>query len=268
MSTKHFDEKYGSEPPKNYEQFFVPVIGRPLAVDLVDLANIQIGEDVLDVACGTGIVARLAAQKTGLDGSVSGLDVNAGMLAVAKSVTHNSSIDWYEASAEAMPLPDDSFDVVFCQMGLQFMPEKGVALQEMKRVLKPGGRILLNVPGPNSGVFSIFSDAMKQHISPEAAEFMNHVFSLHDVDEIQELFEKAGFQKIDIHVTTKVLRLPKPKDFLWQYIFSTPLAPVISEANEESRMALEKEVMEKWEPFVKNGQIIQEQHMVTVQAQA
>lgn len=267
MAIQHFDEKYGSKPPKNYEQFFVPAIGKPVAVDLVDSANLQTGESVLDVACGTGIVARLALEKIGHEGTVAGIDVNAGMLAVAKSLTSNSSIDWYEASAEAMPLPDDSFDVVFCQMGLQFMQEKVVALQEMKRVLKPDGRLLLNLSGPTSGVFSILAEAMKENISPEAAGFVNHVFSLYNKDVLQELFDEAGFQKIDIQATTKELHLPKPKDFLWEYIFSTPLSAFVTESSENSQLSLQRDVIDRWQPYIKNGDMVQEQRIVTVIAE-
>lgn len=139
---------YGGSPPENYERYFVPAIGEPVARDLIDRAALRAGERVLDVACGTGIVARLAAEQVGETGTVAGLDVNPGMLAVARSVTPpETSIDWHEASAEDMPLPDDVFDVVLCQMGLQFMADKPAALSEMRRVLAPGGRIILNAPG-------------------------------------------------------------------------------------------------------------------------
>ncbi|HUG37602.1 MAG TPA: methyltransferase domain-containing protein, partial [Candidatus Limnocylindrales bacterium] len=80
---RHFNGTFGTNPAENYERFFVPAIGRPLAVDLVREADLRPGERVLDAACGTGVVARLAAAEVGPDGEVAGLDVNPGMLAVA-----------------------------------------------------------------------------------------------------------------------------------------------------------------------------------------
>ena len=124
MAEQHFGKAYSGNPTANYERFFVPAIGAHLATDLLRLAALRPGERVLDVACGTGVVARLASQQVGDTGAVAGLDVNAGMLAVARSATRpGMPIEWHEASAEAMPLPDASFDVVLCQMGLQFVPD-------------------------------------------------------------------------------------------------------------------------------------------------
>src|SRR5512146_1853683 len=151
--------------PENYERYFVPVIGRPLAERLVAEAQLHPGERVLDVACGTGVVTRLAAERVGPSGRVAGLDVNAGMLAVARSVASaaGAEIRWYETSAEAIPLPEETFDVVVCQLGLQFVPDKGAAVREMRRVLVPDGRSILSVPAP-SPVFEIMDQALGRHV--------------------------------------------------------------------------------------------------------
>lgn len=264
---QHYDETYGSKPPQNYEQFFVPAIGKPVAKDLIRLAALRPGERVLDAACGTGIIARLALQQVGDSGTVTGLDINQGMLAVARSVTPpDKAIKWYEASAEAMPLPDEAFDVVLCQMGLQFMEDKPAALSEMRRVLVTGGRLMLNVPGPAGDAFEIFAEMIGQHISPKAAGFVSHVFSLHDTAELQELIHSAGFHEIDIKAKNKMLSLPAPKDFLWQYIYSTPLAGIVTKADEEAYTTLEHEVTEKWQDFVDDGTFLYEQRIVTVNA--
>src|SRR5690606_41963 len=120
------------------------------------------------------------------------------------------------ASAEAMPLPDEAFDVVLCQLGLEFMPDKLAALKEMRRVLVPGGRLFLNVPGPTPKFFAVLAEAMKRHINPQAAGFINQVFALHDLTGIRQLLSEAGFQDIRLQVNDKVLNLPPSKDFLWQ----------------------------------------------------
>jgi SAM-dependent methyltransferase len=165
-----------------------------------------------------------------------------------------------------MPLADEGFDVVLCQMGLQFMPDKGSALREMRRVLVPSGRLALNLPGPAPALFLIFEEALARLIDPQAAAFANMVFSLHDADSLCDLMQSAGFRDINIQQTRKTLRLPPPKDFMWQYIHSTPLANVVTQADEPHRAALEREVGEKWREFVVDGVLTLSVGMTTATA--
>ncbi len=267
VSQQHFGQGYGGSAAENYERFFVPAIGAPLAADLIDIAALRLGERVLDVACGTGVVTRLAAERIGTTGTGAGLDVNPGMLAVARSVTlADMAIEWYEASAEAMPLSDEWFDVVLCQFGLQFVPDKPAALREMWRVLVPGGRLIMNVPGPTSPLFAIVDEAFARHIGPEAAEFVRLVFSLHNPSELQNLISAAGFHDVAVRWNTKMLRLPAPEEFLWQYVQSTPLAAAVAQADDESRAALEREVVTKWQAFVEDGALRYQQDILIATA--
>lgn len=255
---------YGGRPPQNYDRYFVPAIGEPVARDLIDRAALRAGERVLDVACGTGIVARLAAEQVGETGTVAGLDLNPGMLAVARSVTPPEiSIDWHEASAEAMPLPDDAFDVVLCQMGLQFMADKPAALSEMRRVLAPGGRILVSAAGPTPPPFAVMADALATHVRPEVAGFVHAVFSLDDPEELRELLDAAGFTDVVVDRHRKTLRLPPPQDFLWQYIYSTPMVEAVAQVGDESRAALEQRMVAGCEPFLDDGALVMEARMLT-----
>ena len=257
MSQQHFGKGYSGNVAENYELFFVPAIGAPLATDLIEIAALRPDERVLDVACGTGVVARLAAERVGDTGAITGLDLNPGMLAVARSVTPSDmAIDWHAASAEAMPLSDESFDVVLCQLGLQFVPDKPAALREMRRVLAPGGRLIMNVTGPTPPPFAIADEAFARHIGPEAAGFVRLVFSLHDPDELQNLISGAGFHDVAVWRDTKTLRLPGPEEFLWQYVQSTPLAAAVAQADDETRAALERNVVAKWQEFVEDGALM------------
>ena len=131
-------------PAEIYEQHMVPAIFARWAPDLVGAAGVRTGQRVVDVACGTGAVARLLAERVGTTGKVTGLDVNPAMLAVARLSAPSQSIEWLDGSAVKMPLPDAIFDAVVCQQGLQFFPDRPAALSEMRRVLKPGGRLALS----------------------------------------------------------------------------------------------------------------------------
>lgn len=271
MKTKvkqHYSELYGFKPPQNYERFFVPSIGEPLAKDLIRKAGLRRGERVLDVACGTGIIARLALKEVGAEGTVTGLDINPGMLAVARSLTRDLPIEFHEAKAEAMPFADELFDVVMCQLALQFMEDRVAALKEMHRVLVSGGRLVLNLPGPAGEPFAILAEGMERHIGPEARAFVDQVFVLNDTGEIRELLQNAGFGNVEVQTKNKMFSLPAPRDFLWQYVYSTPLAGLLMEADEEAKASLEADVVNQWQKFVDGGDnaFIYEQRIVTVNA--
>jgi len=257
MSQQSAFRHFGGSAPENYERFFVPLIATPLATDLIDIATLRQGERVLDVACGTGVVARLAAERVGAAGIVSGIDLNPGMLAVARSVTPTSTaVEWHQSSAESLPLPDEAFDVVLCQMGLQFVPDKPAALREMQRVLAPGGRLIINVVGPKPRVFAILAETLARQIDPESSKFVDVVFSLHDPKELQHLISGAGFREVATQSDTRTLRLPAPEAFLWQYVQSTPLANAVEQVDDATRAALEREVVAKWQAFAEDGALM------------
>ncbi len=267
MAGPTYSESYSQNAAENYEQYFVPSIGRPVAAKLVDAAGLHPGERVLDVACGTGIVARLAAEQVGPRGTVEGLDPNPGMLAVARQAARSvPSIAWHEGPAEAIPLPDERFDVVLCGMGLQFFTDREGGLREMRRVLVPGGRLLANVPGPAPPPLEAMAESLAQYVNPECASFVRAVFSLHDAGELRSLAMGAGFEDLDVRSESVALHLPSPADFLWQYIHSTPMAAVIGQVDQERREALERDFSERCQDFVKDGALVGEVRMTTLTA--
>ena len=127
-----------SEAAELYERYVARYILGPWAPSLVDAAHVTVGERVLDVACGTGVVARITAQRVGPTGRIVGLDLNPGMIRVAQSLPApvGAPIEWLVRSAVDLRLEAESFDVVLCQQGLQFFPDKALALREMRRVLR------------------------------------------------------------------------------------------------------------------------------------
>ena len=247
--------RFAGSAPENYERYFVPTIGRTMAEELIGRAALRSGERVLDVACGTGVIARLAKEQVG-PGTVTGIDLAPGMLDVARSVTPAElGITWQEANAESIPFPEASFDVVFCGLSLQFM-NRVTALKEMRRVLVPEGRLLLSTPGRIPAPFEAMEGALARHIAPEAAGFMKAVFSLHDPAELETFMSEAGLKQVKVEPVMNQLRLPAPGVFLWQYIQSTPLAPAVMKVEASKRDALEQEVVEKLDRFTEQGQLI------------
>jgi ubiquinone/menaquinone biosynthesis C-methylase UbiE len=247
-------KQYGGNAAENYERYFVPTIGMAWATALLDAAELHPGDRVLDVACGTGVVTRLAAERVGPDGAVAGLDINPAMLAVARSVpSSGAAIEWHEASAESLPLADGGFDVVLSSLGLQFVPDKASALREMQRVLAPDGQLAIATVGPTPPLFAILEQALARHVKPEAAGFVRAVFSLHEPQELEKLTSGAGFRHVEVRSKALSVTLPGPADFLWQYVHSTPLAAAVAEMDDVGRAALERDVVAAWQSFVEDG---------------
>jgi ubiquinone/menaquinone biosynthesis C-methylase UbiE len=208
--------------PENYERYLVPSIFGPWAHDLIEAAALRPGERVLDIACGTGIVARTAARTLAGEGNVVGLDLSAPMLAVARAAprAEGVSAEWREGSAVKLPLPDTTFDVAFCQQGLQFFPDRPAALREMRRILVPSGRLVLSVwrEIEQSPSFAVLADALTRHISPEAGTLMTSgPFGLSNPEALHASIAEAGFRNITIRPALKILRFPSPNDFVLRY---------------------------------------------------
>jgi ubiquinone/menaquinone biosynthesis C-methylase UbiE len=261
-----FGQAYGGPAPENYQRYFVPVIGGPFAADLIADAALRPDERVLDVACGTGVVARLAAERVGPSGTVAALDVNPAMLSTARSIpSSGAAIQWYETSAEAMPLLDGAFDVVLCQMGLQFVADKKAAIREIRRVLVPRGRVLASAPA-RSAFFDVLDEALARHVGGAAAGFVRMVFSLNEPATIERLFRDAGFDDVAVRTYSKPLRLPVARDFLWQYVHCTPLTGMLSNLDAARIAALEQDVVGGWQPWSDDGGMRYEQEMNVAKA--
>jgi ubiquinone/menaquinone biosynthesis C-methylase UbiE len=267
MSHRSSDMAGMRRTAENYERYFVPRIGAPMAADLIAVACLRPGERVLDAACGTGVVTKLAAERVAPGGAVAALDPNSAMLAVARATTRpGASIDWHQARAEDLPFADESFDAVLCAMGLQFFSNKDAALREFYRVLGSRGRLLANVPGPTPHPFEIMADGLARHIGPESASFVHMVFSLHDPNDLRNLATQAGFANVDVRSTDTLLELPPPAEFLWQYVWSTPLAATMAQVDQERRAALENEFSERCHALAPTGMLLGSVRMTTLLA--
>jgi len=217
------------------------------AADLVRRAALQPGERVLDVACGTGIVARLAAEQVGAQGAVVGLDLNSAMLAVARALPAplGALITWTEASALAMPFPDATFDVVLCQLGLQFFPDRPRALREMRRVLVPGGRVLLSVFGPlaHNPAPQALAEALERHFGSRASAIKRAEHDLEEPAALNDLVSGAGFAEVTIETTTQHIHFPSPREYVRIQFAATPLATLMQEIPRDQQATLSEAVI-------------------------
>ena len=227
--------------PQVYEQGVVPLLFRPLAELTFESVSLNKGERVLDAACGTGIVTRVAMERFSNIGKIVGVDLNPGMLEVARANTPKTNIpvDWQQGDLCALPFPDGGFDVVLCQQSLQFIPDKAAALREMRRVLAGGGRLIFTV-WVESPYHTALADALTRHVSAKAAKGCLSPYALHDARTVRKLVSDAGFPKIEMKTLEVMIRVsPSSADSLFETIAArSPFAREISEV----RATLNQEV--------------------------
>jgi ubiquinone/menaquinone biosynthesis C-methylase UbiE len=236
-----------------YERYLVPAIFAAMAERLLDVAGVGKGERVLDVGCGTGIVARRAAARVGARGRVAGLDLNEGMLRVARRAGAGltPAVDWRQGDAAALPFADGSFDLVTCQQVLQFVGERSAALRELRRVLAPGGRAAIAVLRPlaHAPVYGLVADALARHAGPAAGAMMRSPFPSWDREELRALVASGGFRDVRVRVESVAVRYPSPADLLRQEAASSPLAGSLATTAPDVRDALTRDVEAALRPF-------------------
>jgi SAM-dependent methyltransferase len=202
-------------PAETYERYMVPALFAPAAEHLLAVASLRPGEHVLDVGTGTGIVARLAAPNVAPLGTVTGLDASTDMLSVARSRAFEQglSIEWQEGQAEALPYPDQRFDLVLSQFALMFFADRQTALAEMRRVLVAGGRLVLSVfAGIDRHPFYVaLNEAIARRLGTSA---VGEIFALGDERTLRDPLIQAGLREVVIEPFAITARFPNPAGFL------------------------------------------------------
>jgi SAM-dependent methyltransferase len=217
-----------------YEDLFVPALFAQWVPTLLATADVTAGQRVLDVACGTGVVARQAAEVVGPTGAVSGVDLNPAMIEVAKG--RAIGIDWRIGDAADLPYADATFDAALCQSALFFFPDAQQAVKEMARVVNAGGVVALQTYAglDEQPVYGPFVDSVARLAGDDARRLMGTYWSQGDLSELGSLLEGAGLETMAADTKLGHARFPSIDAFVHTEIQATPLAARINDATYEA----------------------------------
>ncbi|MCP4318628.1 MAG: methyltransferase domain-containing protein [Hyphomicrobiales bacterium] len=242
--------------PEIYEKVLVPLWFGRWAKALLELVEIQPGEAVLDVACGTGVTTRLAQEAVGDGGHVTGLDINAPMLAIARDLAQGSAIDWIEGDVAETGLDSGTVDAVISQHGYHYFPDKARALAEIHRVLAPGGRIAFSIWDGHSAYTSALCAAVEKHISPEIADKQRSQRVTPNSEELVLALENGGFGKAGVHKQTLDIRVPLAPVFVPLHLGSMPIAGAFNALSEPEKDALVGDVEDALAEYVQDDELV------------
>lgn len=241
-----------------YEKYMIPGMFFHWAELLMKSAAPKPGEHVLDVACGTGLGARLAASGVGSSGKVVGLDIDPGMLEVARRVTQEAAapIEWHCASALKMPFRDAAFDLCLCLQGLQFFPDRLAGFTEIRRVLRPSGRLVASIWGPfefNKGHHAVVQALERQKVDASAAK---RACSFASPEDIRDTAARAGFVNIELRTEDGVSHFASIQSFLDGMTFGSPSTRhAVALLPKEGRDRFVKDVSAVLEPYLADGEL-------------
>jgi len=218
----------GVDQAEIYEASFVPAIFAQWAAPLLDAAAVRPGQAVLDVACGTGILARTAAERVGPTGRVVGVDTSDGMLAVARRVA--PGIEWRAGDAHDLPFPDATFDVVACQSALMFFADATRALGEMGRVCRPSGAVAIQVYAGLDAqpAYAPWVEMVARHAGPEAISLLSTYWVHGDLTALRDRFERAGLTVTNVQTVQGIARFESVEAMVRTEVEATPLIERIS----------------------------------------
>lgn len=235
-----------AEQAEVYEAAFVPAIFAQWAGPLLDAAGVRRGQSVLDVATGTGVLARAAAARVGPHGSVEGLDLNANMLAVARRL--RPDLSWHQGDAADLPFPDAAFDAVVCQSGLMFFPDADRAVREMARVTRPGGVVGLQVYAAldEQPAYGPWVRMVAEHTGPDAVSLLGTYWAQGDRRTLARRLEQAGLQEVDVRDRLGTAHFDSVEQLVETEIGATPLAARIDDAARAAVLAGSHDVLDRF----------------------
>lgn len=242
-----------AEQAEAYEERFVPALFRQWVEPVLEAAAVGPGDRMLDVACGTGVVARAAAERVAPDGTVTGVDLNPAMLAVARRVA--PEIEWRQGDAAALPFGDDAFDVVTCQSAIFFFPDPTGALSQMGRVTRPDGRVAVQAFSSLSvqPAYGPWVDMVARYAGPDAVELLGTYWAHGDLEIMRGRCADAGLQVTTVHEHTRPAYFPNIQTMVLTEVNATPLRDRLDQAELDRILAGSHEVLGQ---FVGDGRLV------------
>ena len=242
--------------PEIYENTMVPLWFGRWAEALLTSVSLKTGETVLDVACGTGVTTRIAKRDVGSDGRVTGLDLNAGMLAKARELAADMDIARIESDVIETGLPDDSFNAVISQHGYHYFPDQLAALTEFHHVLAPSGRIAMSRWDGHSAYTKALCSAVEKFISPEVAKKQHGQRETPSADRLIASVSEAGFRNVTVARQELAIQVPLATEFVPLHLGSMPIADTFHSLLDEEKEALIADVAETLKGLVVGDQIV------------
>ena len=218
--------------PENYDRYLGPLFFEAYARDLANRVPLGPATRVLEIASGTGIVTRLLQERLPAGASLVATDLNEAMIEYARPrIPAHSRVTWQTADGTSLPFPDQSFDVVVCQFGVMFFPDKVAGAREAYRVLRPGGRWLFNVwDSMESNPISSIGDRLVTEFFPaNPPDFFKIPWGFHDRKALQALPREAGFTRVRHDVLTREVTAPSARDLARGMLEGSPMATAIRE---------------------------------------
>jgi len=244
-----------------YDALLVPRIFEPWAKILLDRVTLESNMQLLDVATGSGPVAREAAKRLGRQGKVVATDFSAAMLDIAKAKPQEPNaapIDYLFSTAAPLHVENSLFDIVTCQQSLQFFPNKVTALREMKRALKPAGQLTIAVwtEIADNTWFAAIHKVLSALLGPRAATVINAPFQWPQRTDLEEALIGAGFSDIKIERLEGPLIFEGGIDQAMQALDAMPTAPLIANLPGDWRNRFEETLRREAEAFVQDSKLV------------
>lgn len=244
--SEHAKGQVSASAAEVYEAFFLPALFQEWTSRVADAAHVTPGQRVLDVACGTGALTRVLVERVGPGGSVVGLDLNKGMLAVAREKA--ADVQWVEGVAESLPFPAARFDAVVSQFGLMFFGDRRGAIREMVRVLRPGGRLAVAVwdslertPG-----YAAMASLLQRLFGDETAASLHAPYALGDPAALRALFEGSGLADLAVTTHKGTARFPSIRDWVYTDVKGWTASDAVDEAGFERLVAEAERTLQRF----------------------
>jgi SAM-dependent methyltransferase len=249
-----------------YEDIYVPRIFIPWAKPLLERAALRAGEAVLDIATGPGTVARLAAEQVGPKGRVVGADLSDAMIAIARAKPPGpgaARIEFIVSPCAPLAVENDAFDVVTCQQGLQFFPDRQEAIREMHRALKPGGRVVAAVWREIGfqPYFAAIETALRECLPDPQAEPYGLPFRWPKASDLADGFTNQGFTDVALAEVRRPLTFEGGMRQAFAAVAASPVATTVAGLDAAARARLWSAVQRRLAPLVIDGQV--RTHMVS-----